>query len=254
MINLDIKVNGTNIHYEVSGEGQPVILMHGWGQNLEMMSLISGDLDTDYCVYNLDLPGFGSSEEPPTAFTIGDYKKTLEEFIKENKIENPIIIGHSFGCRIAIKYASSNDNVKAMVLTGAAGIKDKKSLSYHVKVKSYKFFKRFKDVPFIKHYVREMMNNSGSPDYRNSSFIMKEVLKNAVNEDLQPLLEKIEVPVLLVFGSKDDATPLWMGKIMKDKIPNSKLLVYEGASHFAYFEKAKDFNKDVRKFLKEDVK
>lgn len=251
---MNIKINDTRINYEVSGEGQPVILMHGWGQNLEMMALISGDLAKDYRVYNLDLPGFGLSEEPPSEYTMEDYKNTLEEFIKEENIKNPILIGHSFGCRIAIKYASSNDNLKAMVLTGAAGIRDKKTLLYHVKVKSYKLMKKFKDFPFLKHYVREMINNSGSEDYRNSSYIMKGVLKNAVNEDLQPLLEKVKVPVLLVFGSKDEATPLWMGKIMLEKIPQSKLLVYDGASHFAYVERAAQFNEDIRKFLKEDVK
>jgi len=138
-----------------------------------------------------------------------------------------------------------------MVLTGAAGIMPKRSFLYYFRIYTYKFFKLFKDVPFVKHYVREMIDNGGSEDYRNSSPIMKEVVKNTVNTDLTPYLEEIKVPTLLIFGSNDTATPLWMGKLMEEKIKKSKLIVYEGASHYAYLERITDFNRDMLEFLKE---
>lgn len=248
---MEIIVNNVVINYEKVGHGEPVIVMHGWDQNLEMMYSIVNNLKENYLVYNIDLPGFGQSDEPAFSYTLDDYELFLEEFIKQNKIVNPILVGHSFGCRIAIKYAIKNDNLNKLILTGAAGIKDRFSIVRAFKIYVYKFFKLFKDVPFVRHYIQEMMDNSGSEDYRNSSPIMKGVLKNTINEDLLNVLEKIKVPTLLIFGSKDDATPLWMGETMNKEIVDSKLIVYEGATHFAYLEQKDRFNKDVNDFLRD---
>ncbi|MDL2211891.1 alpha/beta hydrolase [Erysipelotrichaceae bacterium OttesenSCG-928-M19] len=250
---MEINIDNIVINYEKVGHGQPVIVMHGWGQNLEMMYSIVTALKDNFEVYNIDLPGFGQSDEPKYPYTIDDYTNFLEEFIKLNDIENPIIIGHSFGCRIAIKYAARNDNLKEMILTGAAGVMDRKTFLYYFRIYTYKFIKLFKDVPFIKHYIREAMENRGSEDYKNSSPIMKEVLKNTVNENLTPYLNEIKVRTLLVFGSKDDQTPLWMGQLMNEKINDSELIVYEGCSHYAYLEKIEQFNEDMLRFIKEGV-
>lgn len=250
---MEINIKNMIINYEVEGEGQPVIVMHGWGQNLEMMYSVVSSLSNEYKVYNIDLPGFGQSDEPPVPYSIDDYTNFLEEFVKENDIQNPILVGHSFGCRIAIKYAARHNDVSKMVLTGAAGIIPRRSLLYYLKVYTYKFFKLFRNVYFIKHYIQEMMENGGSEDYRNSSPIMKEVLKLTVNEDLTPCLSKIIVPTLLVFGSNDDATPLWMGKVMEQDIKESKLIVYEGCSHYAYLERREQFGNDMIDFLKGGV-
>lgn len=246
---MEVNIKDMVINYEVEGQGQPVIVMHGWGQNLEMMYSVVSSLETNYKVFNIDLPGFGQSDEPPRPYSIDDYTDFLEDFVKINNIENPIIIGHSFGCRIAIKYAARQNKISKMVLTGAAGIIPKRSIFYYIRVYTYKFFKLFRNVYFIKHYIQEMMESGGSEDYRNSSPVMKEVLKLSVNEDLTPCLSKIKVPTLLVFGSEDDATPVWMGKVMNEKIEDSKLVIYDGCSHYAYLEKQSDFNNDMNDFL-----
>lgn len=246
---MELNIKNMIVNYEVEGEGQPVIVMHGWGQNLEMMYSIVNDLKSNYKVFNIDLPGFGQSDEPTTPYSIDDYADFLEEFVLKNNITNPIIVGHSFGCRVAIKYTARQNQVAKLILTGAAGIMPKRSPIYYLKVYTYKFFKLFKNVYFIKHYIREMMESGGSEDYKNSSPIMKEVLKLTVNEDLTPELSKITTPTLLVFGSNDDATPVWMGKVMNEKIADSKLIVYEGCSHFAYLERIEQFNNDMNVFL-----
>lgn len=250
---METIIDHMTINYTKEGRGPDVILLHGWGQNIEMMSPIGDALvDNGFAVYNIDLPGFGQSDEPNRAYTLDDYTDFLETFIKKNRIEDPIIIGHSFGCRIAIKYAARKENtVDKLVLTGAAGIKAKHGVVYYAKIYWYKFIKLFKNVPFVKYYVEEALEEAGSEDYRNSSPIMKGVLKNTVNEDLTSTLKKVKVPTLLVFGSKDDATPLWMAKIMHEEIKGSKLIVYKGLSHYAYLENIKVFNEDVLTFLKD---
>lgn len=253
---METVIDNMTINYTKEGTGASVILLHGWGQNIEMMSPIGDALvDNNFEVYNIDLPGFGQSDEPDKPYNLDDYADFLAEFVKKNKIKNPILIGHSFGCRIAIKYTARKDSdVKKLVLTGAAGIKPKRGLIYYIRIYLYKFIKLFQNVPFVKHYIQEAIEKAGSEDYKNSSPIMKEVLKNTVNEDLTSTLKKIDVPTLLVFGSKDDATPLWMGRIMKKEIKNSKLIVYKGLSHYAYLENIKVFNQDVLAFVKDGDK
>ena len=85
--------------------GISVILMHGWGQNTAMMEHIALFLKDHFVVYNFDFPGFGKSDEPNRAFSVDDYTEWFAHFLKELGVENPILIGHSFGCRVAVRYA-----------------------------------------------------------------------------------------------------------------------------------------------------
>ena len=101
-----VRIDDIDIYYELNGDkGKDVILLHGWGQNTIMMDFIAQSLKEHFKVYNIDLPGFGRSEEPKTAYSIEDYVEMLRQFVELNQIENPILIGHSFGCRISLLYA-----------------------------------------------------------------------------------------------------------------------------------------------------
>ena len=115
-----IQIDDIDLHYESYGDkGKPVILLHGWGQNTEMMAFIGEFLKSHFIVYNLDMPGFGKSGDPKEAWGSFEYCQFLRHFCETMQIEDPIIIGHSFGCRIAIQYAVHYP-VHRMVLTGAA--------------------------------------------------------------------------------------------------------------------------------------
>ncbi|MEG0423298.1 MAG: alpha/beta hydrolase, partial [Erysipelotrichaceae bacterium] len=60
-------------------------------------------------------------------------------------------------------------------------------------------------------------------------------------EDISKDLNKISCPTLLVWGNKDEQTPLWMGKKMEKQMPNAKLVVFQGDDHFAYFHQMRRF-------------
>ena len=92
-----IEINGVNFNYSVEGEGIPVVLMHGWGCNRTTLASIEKLLVPYFKVYNVDFPGFGKSTEPQTVWGIEDYTRLTEEFLKKENIENPILLGHSFG-------------------------------------------------------------------------------------------------------------------------------------------------------------
>ncbi|MBQ6478425.1 MAG: alpha/beta hydrolase [Erysipelotrichaceae bacterium] len=247
-----IELNGISLYYEKKGkQGKDVILLHGWGQNTEMMAFIADFLKDHFVVYNIDLPGFGKSGEPPEAWDSNDYTAFLHEFCLKKKIVDPIFIAHSFGCRIALRYAHRYGAYK-MVLTGAAGVRDKHGLEWHIKTYSYKLGKKVLSLkPFAK-YADTIKKNAGSEDYRNASGVMRGTLVKVVNEDITPILSEIRTETLLVFGEKDEATPVEKGKLMEKLMPDAALVIFENDDHYAYIHQAGRFNLVLDAFLRSD--
>ena len=248
-----LKIDDINLNYQKSGrKGRTVLLLHGWGQNMEMMSFIADHLKDRFIVYNFDLPGFGKSDEPVRAYSVDDYADLIYEFVTRKKIDNPIIIAHSFGCRIAIRYAYKHP-VHKMLLTGAAGVKDRRGLDYYIRVYSYKIAKKILSIKPLQKYRDQLIKKAGSEDYRNTSGIMRETFLKVVNDDVKDLLPYIETETLLVFGENDDATPVSKGKMMEKMMPNAALVIFENDDHFAYINEANRFNMVIDAFLRSDV-
>ena len=239
------------IDYKQEGKGRDVLFLHGWGQNQTMMEPLYTHMADRFRVTNLDFPGFGKSALPPVAWGVDEYTACLEEFIQQAGIIDPIIVAHSFGARIAIRYASRN-HVHKMILTGAAGLKPRHKVDYYIRVYTYKFAKQVFKLPFLKQYQENMRQHFGSSDYRNISGIMRASFVKIVNQDLQPYLKTITCPVLLIWGEKDDMTPLWMGKVMEQEFKDAGLVVFENEDHFAYWHQTDRFLRITDTFLKDD--
>jgi len=235
---MQIEILDVPINYQVAGSGKDIILLHGWGQNIEMMQPLGEFLQQWFRVWIIDLPGgAGQTPEPPFAWSMAEYVEMLAQFIKSNKIENPTLIGHSFGGRMSIIYAGSYPtSVEKLVLLDSAGIKPKRSLDYYAKVYSYKVGKKILSLPGLTKVRDNLTKNSGSSDYAKASPIMKQILSKVVNEDLQKHLPNITVPTLLIWGKDDEATPVADAKIMEKLIPNAGLVILPNAGHYAYLE------------------
>ena len=221
------KIKDIDINYVQYGTGKDVVLLHGWGQNIQMMDPL-GKLLKNCRITILDLPGFGSSMEPSFAYNISDYASLLHEFLKELKIDNPILIGHSFGGRIAIYYASTYP-VSKLVLFGSPFIK-KENDSLKLKV-----FKSLKKIKFLNNLAEVMKNHLGSEDYKNASGVMRQILVNTVNTDLSSNASKITCPTLLIWGNNDEAVPVSEAKKLESLIDDSALIVLNG-THYCYLE------------------
>ena len=247
-----VKINDVNVHYEIKGDkGKNVVLLHGWGQNIAMMDYIAEFLKEHFVVYNLDLPCFGESDDPKVPWSVEDYSTFLKTFLEHFKVSNPIIIGHSFGCRIAIHYAYKNPVYK-MVLTGAAGIRDKRTLKYYFKTYTYKLGKKLLKAGLFTKTLTKLQANAGSEDYKNSSGIKRATFVKVVNDDVTPMLKSIKTPTLLVFGQLDEATPVSKGKMMEKLMGDATLVIFENDDHFAYFHQGDRFNRVLEAYLKED--
>lgn len=230
-------IRGIQWNVNVCGEGEAIVLLHGWGQNQYMMKFLADYFKEHYKVVNMDLPGFGESDEPDTVWDIQMYADALQELLTTLQIHRPILIAHSFGARIALRFALCYP-VDKMVLTGAAGIKNKRGFSYYLRVYTYKALKKI-----------NIKLNMGSSDYQAASPIMRGVLVASVEEDMRECLCHIACPTLLVWGEKDTQTPLWMGKLMEREIPDAALIVLKKEDHFAYFHQSMKFTRIVEAFL-----
>ncbi len=129
---MNVTVDGLHINYTVQGEGPAVVLLHGWGANLQSFRMVQDFLSRNFRTYAIDLPGFGESDEPPVAWGVPEYTDFLHKWLTSLNIENPILVGHSNGGRISIMYASSRP-VRKIILIDSAGIKPKRKLGYYVR-------------------------------------------------------------------------------------------------------------------------
>ena len=266
----------SRIFYECSGSGPAVMLLHGWGCNHTFWAPIAQVLSRSYTVYNFDLPGFGQSDEPMAAWGVNEYVEMLEAFVREHCSEvggcpeagasagRPGIgseaggalpavslVGHSFGGRMSILYASRNP-VTRIALVDAAGVRPKRTLGYYRRVYTYKF-KRWLVLNIFRRpdLFEQWRAHQGSADYKAASVRMKPIFSKVVNQDLKEFLPAIQAPVLLFWGEKDTATPLADAKIMEKMVPSeTRLVVIPGAGHFAAFiEGKKQFADEMRAFF-----
>ncbi|MDR3290425.1 MAG: alpha/beta hydrolase [Rickettsiales bacterium] len=202
-----------------------IVWVHGWGHTNKNMLHLANKFATQTENYAVDLMGFGNSPQPDKIYTNWDYAKDVIDFINTLPVKKTIIVGHSHGGRIAIEIAASN-NANAIVLLGGAGVPVKHSIFFKI----FLFFvKKFK---FLKNYFPFLIKIFGSTDYNNSTPIVRESLKNVINEDLRKKSEKITIPTLLLYGDYDTATPIYMGEEYKKCIPNAELNIINGANHF----------------------
>ena len=225
---MQVKIKDWNINYEVEGEGEPIIFLHGWLTDLESMRPLTTNLVKKFKVYLVDVVGFGKSDLPEEPLNSQDFAEFLKEFMEKLKIENPVLIGHSNGGRIIINAVGKKlVKAKKIVLIDSAGIKPHHTTSYYIKVGVYKIGKLFLNLlpntKGVKEFKERLRNNVGSSDYKASTTVLKETMKIILREDVKDILPNINVPTVLIWGSLDTATPISDAKTMEKLIPNCRI-------------------------------
>ena len=216
--------------------------MHGYLSSGQSFIYQTKFFSRDFEVFAPDLKGFGENTQMKTPYSLDDYIEEVGEFIYKNGLDNPYIVAHSFGGRIAIKGVATNKvKAKKLVLTGSAGLKPKNSIKKIYKKACFNLLKRF-----IK---KERLEKFYSKDYLALDDVMKQSFIKIVNEHLDSYLDKIELPTLIINGSLDKETPLYMAKKLNENIKNSNLVVMKDCGHFCFIDKPNKFNMEVKEFL-----
>jgi len=242
-VNMKINVKNIDINYIQYGKGKDLVLLHGWGQNIEMMKPLGDKLEDKCKITIIDLPGFGESDEPKEVFSVEDYCLVVEEILKKLKIKKPTMIGHSFGGRVSIVYASRND-VDKLILFGSPCIRHGEKLS--LKVRTLKFMKK---VPVINKLEGFAKKHIGSRDYKNASEMMRKILVETVNKDLSDYAKKIDAPTLLMWGDNDLEEPVENAQELEKIMKDAGLIIFPNSSHYAYLENLNQVVKIIKEFV-----
>ncbi len=237
--------NGVKIFYKViESEKQradlpPLLLLHGWGADSSIFESLVELLDNRKLIL-LDFPPFGESKVEPVDWNAFTYANMTFSLCQQLGISKVDILGHSFGGRIAIILSALQSSfVNKLILIDSAGLKPRRGLKYHFKVKFYKLAKRF---GFI-------FQNSGSNDYKQLSVNMKKVFVEVVNLSLDDYLPLIKQKTLILFGEQDKETPIYMAKKLNKKISNSKLIIIKGGGHFCFLDNLMTTYRYIDEFL-----
>lgn len=238
------RIKDVDINYIDYGEGKnTIVFLHGWGQNIEMMKPVGDKLQKNNRIIIVDLPGFGETKEPSTIWTMYDYADAIKEFLTELKIDNPIMVGHSFGGKISLIYASKYKTEK-LILFGSPFKKEIEKLSIKTKV-----LKSLKKVPVIKNLEGFAKKHIGSRDYKAASDFMRKILVEHVNLDITEEVKKIKCPTLIVWGTMDSEVPIERAYELEKLIDDSAVIPYEGCTHYAYLERLGETINIIKSFI-----
>lgn len=248
-------IDDLNINYICEGEGKNILLLHGWGANIDTMKPILNHLKDRFKVYAVDLPGFGESEQPKGVWGNYEYADIVKKFIDKMEMDEVILMGHSHGGRISIILANKYPKlIKRMVLIDSAGLIPKRTLKYYYKVYTFKILKKIYNKSFFwidkEKRMKKFYEKFGSTDYREAQGIMRNIMVKVINQDLKPLLKDIKASTLLIWGRDDTATPIYMAEIMKEEIKDSGLVILDNAGHFSYVDQYHKFKLILDSFLK----
>ena len=252
---MTVNIDGLNIEYITEGEGQPVLLLHGWGSSFDVYRGIINTLKNRCRLFAVNFPGCGGSDTMDTPWSLDDYCHFVLKFMAAVGISAPILIGHSHGGRVILKMAADGMvNPPKIVLLDSAGLIPKKSTKQKLRAKSFKAIKRVLSLPVIKNHSEPLLDKArkhyGSADYNAAPEVLRKTLVSLVNTDLRDIIHNIKCPTLLIWGENDTATPLSDAKIIESLIPDSGLCVIKGTGHYSFCEQPYQAHAILNSFIK----
>ncbi|RVU55113.1 alpha/beta fold hydrolase [Anaerosphaera multitolerans] len=249
-----LEVLSTELSYIEVGEGKPLVILHGWGANIESITPIVNAAPKGYKIYAYDAPGFGDSQEPSDTLSTEDYYRYLFEFLKVKNIKKATFIGHSFGGKTLTIFAAKHpEMVEKLILIDASGVIPKRTLKYYFKVYTFKTLRFLYTKLFFWNNntdgIRKFYEKFGSDDYQNSQGVMRKTFVKVVNESTVEYFRNIKAPTLIIWGENDDETPLYMARVFEDNIEDSGLVVLKNAGHYSYIDDYGTFSAVLNSFL-----
>ncbi len=237
-----LNIAGIQTRQAVIGEGEPLLMAHGWGARIELLQPLAIKLSQfGYRCLLVDMPGFGESDEPPRPFAVRDYVNFCLALLDAHGLPSAHYFGHSLGGRIGLMLAAeAPERLRSMALSNSAGIKVQPPLLQKLRQALYHGARKSLDsigASGVKARLQNMYTQRyGSEDYRQASPVMRQSLVKIVNQDLLGYARRAAVPTILIWGDADQETPLWMGRKLEEAMPDAALIVHPGAGHYAYLD------------------
>jgi len=256
------KINETEIYYEISGAGKPLVLVNGSSLDLQMWDAQINDFNEHFQVVRYDLRGIGKSAIPEKNFS---HSKDIYHLLNFLDIEKAHVLGLSVGGAFAVDFAAEHPEMVDSLILAAAATSDLRdefseglsALSAMAKEKGVSApIETLLQIPtFIAPENVEAIQKTREILFRNAHIFEDDFPlirfwqppQIAIND----MLSKITAPTLIIVGSKDDSAIHEIAEMLEKNINHSKRLFIEDAGHLVNMEKPREFNQSVINFLQE---
>jgi pimeloyl-ACP methyl ester carboxylesterase len=244
-------VHGLAAEYADEGSGQVLLMLHGWKDSLHTFDALAPYLVRRFRVVRIDMPGFGASELPPSSWALDDYVDFVAACIDKLGLDVAVLLGHSFGGRVAIKGISRGVfKPHKLVLIASAGVAERK-IGRNKRLQLAAKIGKLLTAPLperLRTAIRRRLYRTIGSDYLSTGSL-RDIFIRVVAENLAEHASRITMPTLLVWGSADASTPLSEGEKLAQLIRGSQLEIFEGASHFVHQENAQEIATLIDHFI-----
>jgi len=190
-----------------------------------------------FCLTAVDFYGFGQTPAPTYPVDLQYYVDGVVALMRHYNMEDVTVVAHSFGARVAIRLATQCDRVNGLVLVGAAGLKPRRGIRYYCRLARARWYALW-----------GMPRPKGSPDYEALSGAMRRTFVNIIHTYQDAEVARITCPVLLVWGTLDTETPMYMLRRFQRLLPQSRTVLLEGCGHFCFAEQPARFDALVKEY------
>jgi pimeloyl-ACP methyl ester carboxylesterase len=242
---MQIELMNKKINYEFKGDGEAMLFIHGWGGDLHSVNGLYEHFSKEFKCYRLDLPGFGKSQNPDSDWGIAEYSNLVKTFVDEVIDEKVIYCGHSFGGGIGIYLAANFKIINKMILLAPAFRRDVQKKTFFSDI--IPLYSKLKPFLYPIRKVGYSIFYPGSQVLRYPH--LEENFKKLVTQTLVPILHKIDVKTLIIWGDSDLFVPVKDAYLLHKKLKNSDLRIYEGVNHNVQSAKIKKVINDITCFL-----
>ena len=260
------RINGIDIHYEVHGKGEPLLLIQGLGHSSKFWFFQIPEFSKHFETIVYDNRGIGESDKPDEPYSIAGDAADALGLLDHLKIDRAHVLGVSRGGYIAQELAISHpERVEKLVLIGThyggpeyleatkelwtelldvAGLSLEEVYRKGVKyLTAPAFYAR--ETKMVERLVGIRMTNS------QPAYAFQRQFAGAAAFDAKERVKRIAAPTLVVAGEEDRVVPNWLSKKLAQQIPNARFEVIEGVAHLSFIEQPEVVNRTVIEFLEE---
>jgi pimeloyl-ACP methyl ester carboxylesterase len=272
-----VEVEGGRLFYDISGEGRPLVLIHGAWATHEWWRWQVPELSQHYQVYTLDVRGHGQSTPLERIYSVEGFSRDLDTFLQRFGLEQFALVGWSMGGIIAMQYCLDRPSqVKALILIATQGHRNpsfkRKILFHYVQArlslladftaprKYDRVAERFpsQGTVWLEREVEKMLSPAAPKEVfawvmadlaDNPRLNYFEVAKSIWDWEGGEELRKIKAHTLIVVGNKDSLTPPRFSRLLHAEIPNSELVIIDNCGHYVALERPDLVNREIIRFL-----
>ena len=256
---MELSINGLNTSVTDTGAGDrgTVLFLNGWATRTARYRRVFDLLSAlGYRVVGFDAPGVGGTEEPREPMTLEDYAAFALAVCHRLELREAILFGHSHGGRTALLMLEDEHSplkCPRAVLMDSAGIRNPPTGKQKVVQGAYKAVKFLGTsqltAPLFGDLYEEWRGKRASADYKAASPVMRQTLQHILGRDLRAGMGRITAETLLLWGDRDEDTPLSYGQEMERLIPGAGLAVIKDAGHFCFEDNWPQFEAVLRAFF-----